>query len=290
MVRARRLASAVASILIALAIAATAVLARQGLLGPRPLTIGAAPPASPAAAMAAAAVLLEATTAKGGAGYTFEIVQRSTMHAKPGGPKIEIPDPVDPHKSLGFADAYEMGALIERGAATPDGFTMEMRTGPAPGAEPDWKAPYQFGVTTQAGKVFRNDGDGWYATDAPPGIGLDPTTVQRLPALLRNATGLANAGFSPVRGVSLPTITGNGKIADVPGIVAVDGAPFTALESPLEFTVDDQGRLVLLHVIARNTNLEQFDLMVDTLITFDYAASAAPLPEPSPARPADVQR
>lgn len=63
-----------------------------------------------------AATILEAALAKGGAGVTFEIVQRSTMHAKDGGPKIEIPDPIDRHKTLGLADEYPLGSLIERGA------------------------------------------------------------------------------------------------------------------------------------------------------------------------------
>src|SRR4051794_22390933 len=54
---------------------------------------GGAPNGSPAALASAAADLLEQTTAKGGTGYRFEIVQRSTLVAKAGGPRIDIPDP-----------------------------------------------------------------------------------------------------------------------------------------------------------------------------------------------------
>src|SRR6476620_10090693 len=38
----------------------------------------------------AAASMVETATAPGGGGLTFEVVQKSTMVAKPGGPKIEI--------------------------------------------------------------------------------------------------------------------------------------------------------------------------------------------------------
>lgn len=114
-----------------------------------PLPAGAQLATEPAARLAAAAALLEVSTAAGRPGYTFEIVQRSTITARPGGPKIEIPDPTDRTKSLGLADTCDVGALIERGAVTPDGFWMEMRTGPAAGKDPDWTSAYQFGGDLQ---------------------------------------------------------------------------------------------------------------------------------------------
>lgn len=241
--------------------------------------------------MTAAATVFEQRTAVGGAGYTFEIVQRSTMHAKSGGPQIEIPDPVDPHKSLGFADTYELGALIERGAVTAAGFSMEMRTGPAAGKPADWTAPYQFGALLKGGKTYRDDGAGWYRTDSPPGIGLDPATAALLPTLLRNATDVADANPTDVNGSSLATVSGASKVPDIPGIVAVDGAGFTELIAPLEFAFDEQGRLAQLHALARNANLKEYDLLVDTVITFAYPTTAPDLPDPSPVRPAnaDVQ-
>jgi hypothetical protein len=277
----RRLAFAAGTILIAGALAAVAIGARFPLV--RPTVVGAQAPTSAPAAMLAAADVLESKTAKGGPGYTFEIVQRSTMHARPGGPQIEIPDPSDRHKSLGFADSYEFGSLIERGSVTPAGFAMEMRTGPAPGRDPDWKAPYQFGVTTSAGKTFRNDGSGWYPTDLPPGIGLDPATAALLPKLLRSTSAPFNSGFAVVGDVQLPIVSGVAHLDDVPGIVAVDAAPFTELVGPFEYAIDAQGRLAQIHAVARNTRLEAYDLIVDTVITFDYPSTADPLPEPSPA-------
>lgn len=229
-----------------------------------------------------AATVLETALAKGGAGVTFEIVQRSTMHAKEGGPKIEVPDPVDRTKSLGLADEYPLGSLIERGAVTPDGFWMEMRTGPAPGAEPDWAAEYQFGAIVRDGKTWRNDGEGWYETDTPPGIGLDPRTAALLPQLLRNATEPSDEGTTSLDGRSVRQVDATGRVADVPGIVAVDGEAFTELKDPLEFSFDDQGRLVAIRSVARNTNVTDFDLLVETVIELAYPAAAEPLPEPSP--------
>lgn len=281
----RALAGAV-PIILALALVAILVFARGGL--PATLAVGAPTPASPTEALSAAALLFEQKTAKGGPGYTFEIVQRSTIHARAGGPQIEIPDPIDRNKSLGFADTYAVGSLIERGAVTPDGFTMEMRTGPAPGKPADWTAPYQFGVISTAGKTFRNDGAGWYLTDSPPGIGLDPATAALLPDLLRNATGAANDGFAQVGDVLLPQISATAKVADIPGVVAADGAPFTELVGPAEFSVDAEGRLAQVHIVARNTNLDVYDLLVDTTISFAYPDQAGPLPEPVPARPASA--
>jgi len=229
-----------------------------------------------------AATVLEAALAKGGTGVTFEIVQRSTMHAKQDGPKIEVPDPSDRHKSLGFADEYPLGSLIERGAITPDGFWMEMRTGPAPGAEPDWAAEYQFGALVRDGKTWRNDGEGWYETDTPPGIGLDPRTAALLPQLLRNATAPTDKGAASLDGRSVRRVDATGRVADAPGIVAADGEAFTELKDPLEFSFDDQGRLVAIRSVARNTNMTDFDLLVETVITLGYPTAAEPLPEPSP--------
>src|SRR5204863_290981 len=133
-----------------------------------------------------------------------------------------------------------------------------------------------------------NDAAGWYATDNPPGVGLDPRTAALLPALLRKATGVADAGTTPVNGATLPAVTGSAKVADIPGVIASDGAGFTELVAPLEFAFDDQGRLAQVHVLARNTNLDVYDLLIDTTITFAYPTTAAPLPDPSPARPASA--
>jgi hypothetical protein len=261
----------------------TVLLVRGAFARPQ-AAVGAA--TTPTQAMGVAASALEAAWLPGAGGVTFEVVQRSTMHAKPAGPKIEIPDPSDRYKSLGFADEYYVGALLERGAVTPAGFWMEMRTGPAKDAQPDWEAPYQFGAIARDGKTWRNDGEGWYETDSPPGIGLDPKTASLLPRLLRNATGPTEAGIETVDGEEARKLTADGRVADIPGVVAADGLDFTVLAEPLELSFDDLGRLVKARVVARNTNMTDYDLIVETVITLRYPLTAAALPEPSPTRPA----
>jgi hypothetical protein len=236
----------------------------------------------------AAAGMIEATTDADGTGYRFEIVQTSTLHALPDGPRIEVPDPTDPHATLGFADAYQIDTAIEHGVVTPNGFWMEMRSGPTADKAPDFeKAPYRFGTLVKDGITYRNDGDGWYETDRPPGIGLDPATAALLPTLLREATkpkdaGTASADAADAGGTELRLVTATGDVADIPGVIAVDGEPFTELTEPVEFGFDDQGRLAKLRVVARNTNHKVFDLIVETVITFDWTVPPGPLPDPVP--------
>jgi hypothetical protein len=273
---------AVTLLLVAILAAAVLVRSAPASATDAQLVVG-ADPRTPAELTADAAAALEASVREGAAGYTFEIVQRSTIVARPGGPLIEIPDPIDRTKSLGTTDRYALDGLIERGAVTPAGFWMEMRQGPVGDAAADWGAPYEFGAIARDDTTWRNDGAGWYETDSPPGIGLDPRTAALLPTLLRNATDAADAEPRLVDGESRRSLTVTAKVADIPGVIAVDAEPFTELAAPIEMAFDDAGRLVQLHVLARNANLDEWDLMVDTVITFRYPATADPLPEPLPA-------
>jgi hypothetical protein len=130
------------------------------------------------------------------------VVSRSTLYAKAGGPKIEVPDPTDGYKSLGLADEYYLGASVATGLVTPDGYFIHMRQGPA---TPDGVPDFETSEATLAGlvvglKQYRNDGEGWNETDQLPGIGLDPRTVARLPGLLRNATDATADGTTLVDG------------------------------------------------------------------------------------------
>jgi hypothetical protein len=92
-----------------------------------------APDASAPARLDAAATAIEAALGKEGGGITFEIVQTQTIKARPDGPQLEIPDPKDPTKSLGWTDTEFVGTLIERGLATPKGFWSELIHGPEAG-------------------------------------------------------------------------------------------------------------------------------------------------------------
>jgi hypothetical protein len=62
---------------------------------PLPVALAAAPRSRAPAdeQLDVAADNLEAVTARGGSGFTFTVVSRSTLHAKEGGPLIEVPDP-----------------------------------------------------------------------------------------------------------------------------------------------------------------------------------------------------
>jgi len=267
----------------------------------------------------AASATLEAALTRG-PGITFEIVQTSMVVARPGGPLVDIPDPADRTRSLGQAETYAIGMLIERGQASPDGFWMELLQGPAPGAEAGYRldtAQLRREALVRDGETYRNDGRGWHPTDQPPGIGLDPVTVAMLPALLTGTTDTKDvptdaaastskdpppddtlarattplvaadvaAGIDGLEGVATPvvrTIEGTTTADAVPGIIAVDLAAHTELRGPVQMRFDEAGRLVGLTVIARNTLLDVHDLVVETYLTIRYPERAPELPRPEP--------
>jgi hypothetical protein len=248
--------------------------------------------------LGAAADAIETALGKGGGGITFEIVQTQTVKARPGGPLLEITDPADPNKVLGSTDTQFVGTLIERGFATPEGFWSELIHGPEPGAEAAFelaKSEPARAALVRDGKRFRNDGAGWHEATVLLGIGLDPETLARLPALLRDTAdaaevalvaetdaafaidGLQGPAQEPVRAIDATS-----RVANVPGVVAADLAGATELLAPTEFGLDEAGRLVTLSLTARNTNMELYDLVVKTVITLRYPDTPAPIPEPLP--------
>lgn len=287
-----RLVSALVLVLVMAGVALARVAPPATLTVPVSAVAGGAPAGTPDALKAAAADLLAATTARGGSGYRFEIVQRSVLTARPGGPQIEVPDPTDRTKTLGLADTYYLIGLVETGYVMPAGFAMEMRAGPAsPDAKADLAAgELLFRALVRDGTTYRDDGLGWYPTDQPPGIGLDPATAALLPALLRNAAAAeavdlaaAEGELGRADGSATRAITATGTVADIPGVVAVDGAPFTELTGPIAFSFDAAGRLSGLVVTARNTNATVHDLVVVTEITLHYDDVPGALPAPEPA-------
>lgn len=238
---------------------------------------------TPDDAKTAAAAKLEAATAKGGTGYVFEIVQTSTIKTKAGGPKIDVPDPANPLKTLRKADEYLFYSLIERGTVTPDGFWSELRVGPGPGEKPDFEtAELRRSALVRDGIKWRNDREGWYRADVLPGIGLDPDTAALLPRLLRNASDAIAKDGIVVDDKTLAQIAATGSEADVPGLVAAKGEAYTDLIAPIEFAFDDQGRLARIHAVALNTTMTDFDLVVDTVIVLRYDVDPGPLPDPVP--------
>jgi hypothetical protein len=241
---------------------------------------------SPGAALELAASNLERAVGSDGNGLTFEVVARSTLNAKPDGPKIEIPDPSDPSKIIGLADEYYVGASLAEGSASAAGFWTQLRAGPGKDAEPDFaQSSVTLAGLVRGKEMWRDDGEGWYESDAIPGIGLDPTTLAKLPSLMRNVTDPTAAGQDVVDGSTVAIVSGTGTIKDAPGLMAIDAESFTVLVDPIDFKIDDQGRLVQLHARMRNTNMDEFDLIVDTVITFGYDTTARPLPDPGSTAP-----
>ena len=281
-------------LLAAILLARPMALARPTLLG---LTAGAGEATPEQLTRVAADVLDDAVTA--GTGFTFEIVQHSTIVARPGGSLVEIPDPIDRTKTLGEAATYALGTYLERGFVTGAGFFAEIRRGPDdPTAAPEWDTqPLELAALVREGVTYRTDGRGWYATSSPPGIGLDPATAALLPTMLRGLAEATDAtapdpgrALDPGRAVADPfagldparRLDGEAKVADIPGIIAVDLADATELRGPAELAFDEAGRLVGLRILARNTHLDVHDLLVETIITVAYPATAPELPTAEP--------
>lgn len=279
---------------------ATLLLARPlALARPTPLGLTAgAENATPAQLTAVAADALDDALTRG-AGITFEIVQRQVLVAPEGGPLLEIPDPADRAKVLEVTDRYALHVLVERGVATPAGFWAEILAGPPPddlaAYDPD-TAEVRRAALVRDGRAWRDDGTGWYATDALPGIGLDPTTLARLAATVRGAAeakdaplaepaagldavgGLAGPGGAPVRALAADLAP-----TDLPGVIAADAAALTDIVAPATYRFDAHGRLVGLTVIARNTAMGRAHLIVETSYAFAYPDRAPDLPRPEPA-------
>jgi hypothetical protein len=251
---------------------------------------GAVASMAPSDVTTAAADALEQAASLGGTGITFEIVQTTTIAKRDDGEAIELADPADPKKVI-EVDSVPSGSYIERGTWTSAGFHSEIRRGPDDPAEKiDWDAtPTELSALVREGVTYRNDGEGWYETDRPPGIGLDPASIAKLPTLLRE---LAATKDSAVRDgspddpfadvTSARQLQGDTKVADAPGIIAVDLAAATELREPADMAFDDKGRLVGLRILARNTNLDRYDLLVETVITFAYPDAVPELPKPEP--------
>ena len=281
------------TILIPIVLLATVALARTSGLTTRPTSLfapAAALTMTPGELQASAAEAIERAVAPSGTGIAFDIVQRSTLHARPDGRPLEIVDPTDPSKTVAV-DAVPASTYLERGALTPDGFHSEIRRGPDdPAAAIDWAATRMaLAALVRDGKTYRDDGAGWYPTDRPPGIGLDPASAALLPTFLR---GLAEprearpSGDDPFAAVApARRLAGATGVAHLPGIIAVDLASATEIDDPADLAFDDAGRLIGLRVVARNTHLETYDLLVETVIRFAYPERAPPLPDPA-AQPA----
>ena len=276
--------AAVSSIALFVGISAI-VLLRSGPFDPY-LSVGAINPSvaalSPDDLKAGAATKLEQATAKGGSGYAFDVVQTSTIHAKPGGPLIDVPSPTNARQVIGQTDAFPFYTMLETGVVTPEGFWSELRAWPVNEPDPNFvKAELRRAALVRDGVAWRNDREGWYQTAVVPGIGLDPVTAALLPTLLRQSDDAAKQADELVDGATLLRVDAAGAKEDIPGVIAADGVGYTTLIAPVEFAFDGIGRITRIRVIALNTTMTDFDLVVDTLITIRYDDVGA-LPQPVP--------
>jgi hypothetical protein len=173
---------------------------------------------------------------------------------------------------------------------------MEMRSGPATSDAKVELAAGQllFRALVKGDVTFRDDGRGWYETDSPPGVGLDPRTAALLPTLLRHGTQPAEidpatvASRLGVAGTASRALVATTSVAVMPGVIAADCQPFTVLSGPMTFTFDDAGGLRAVIVTARNTNLKDYDLVVVTELGFGYDNVPKALPDSTPLAPRDV--
>jgi hypothetical protein len=256
-----------------LAIAAAIVMARTG-------SAAGAGPTTPDAMKATAADSLDAALRPGGAGISFEMVSVSTLHAKPDGPRIQLYTPDDPTKILGETDEYLVGTVLSRGGVTADAFWMDMLVSPTKTA--DFETAELFArVLERDGKVWRDDGVGWYQVDDPPGVGMDPATARLLASMVRELGAAEKIDSARFDGRTLAGVKGTSGPDRWPGIVAADGAAFTEKSFAVECWFDETGRLVRFEASARNLNATTFDLVLTTTVTLSYGSPGDP-PEPNP--------
>jgi hypothetical protein len=257
-------------------------------LGVGAMAFGARPyPAS----LLSAADTLAASTAVGGQGYRFDVLQRQVEYARPGGSLIPMPDPASPNGVARGVDHVYVNSVLARGNVAPNAFWMEMRFGPDETTEANYElAPTMFQVIDRGGALWRNDGAGWYGTAVSPGVGMDPATAALLPQLLRSVANVSEQGQEVVDGQPLRRYVGTVEVANFPGVVAADGAVFTENPIAVRIWLDSNNRLVRLEGSARNLNESTFDLKIVTTIRITYAAAGPPpIPVPTLAPAATVQ-
>lgn len=229
-----------------------------------------------------AASTLDAALAKGGSGLTFQVVQRNTLHTKPGGPPIELKAEDDHSKVVATMDEAYVNSIVSSGAVTDSAFWMQMRRGPAKDEAPDFSgAELRYSVIERDAVLWRDDGDGWYKTDVSPGMGMDPVSARKLPALLRGLQEATSLDATELDSRSVAGVIGVTTVNDYPGVVASDGKAFTDPTFEVRCWFDDAGRLVRLEATARNLNQTTYDLVSETVVTLGYGPTGDP-PDPSP--------
>jgi hypothetical protein len=232
--------------------------------------------------LVSAAEQIEQATAAGGAGYTFETGSQQVYVAVPGGDKVIADDPAHPGTSIRVDRSPVTGALT-RGMASPDGFAMSLRLGVPENDLFAWDQGTPFvDVISQAGSVWRNDGQGWIATSVPPGLGFDPLSAARLPTLLRDMQRKAtDLGMKD----GLHGYRADVSAADYPGIIASDLLSATADPVTVSAWIDATGHLARIdavgHRIPRLGPKEPL-LQAEVTTRFGFPTTPVVIPVPSP--------
>jgi hypothetical protein len=235
-----------------------------------------------AALLEAAAKDIESLTSAGGKGIAFDAIQRTTEYRKAGGSPIPVVDPADQTKVVGTTDELYINGMMTQGLLTKDGFWMEMRLPPPPGQAADFDAaPRIFGVIQKNGLLWRDDGAGWYQTTQSPGMGIDPVSARQLPRALRKLASVSSLGKQVIDGTTLVGFKGTASIDDYPGVVAADGHDFTDGTFDFEVWFDPSSKLGRIVIRARNLNQTAYDLVSETVITFQRGRGGS-VPEPVP--------
>jgi len=221
-----------------LAIAAAIVMARTS-------SAAGAGPTTPDAMKATAADSLDAALRPGGSGISFEVVSVSTLHAKPDGPRIQLYTPDDPTKILGETDEYLVGTVSGGGGGAGGAFWMDRLDAPTKTAD-FGPAELLARVLEGDGKVWRDDGVGWYQVDDPPGVGMDPATARLLASMVRELGAAEKIDSARFDGRTLAGVKGTSGPDRWPGVVAAGGAAFTEKSFAVESLSRDLPRSVKL--------------------------------------------
>lgn len=216
-----------------------------------------------------------------GEGVSFLVLQRQVLHQTSAAPELRTDADPSPEAGAGPMNV----AYMTRGFARDGVLSMEIRA-----VDPSLDAPsfedglLLFRVLTKDDQVWRDEGEGFYTVDDPPGLGMDPASISRLPALLEHLEHVVDLGEQIYQGDNAHRYRGEVAAVRWPGIIAADALAFT--ESPLELDawIGQDGELVGL--AARTSNLNEEVNHVSVIVNVSFGRDVPPLmPAPIPLRP-----
>jgi hypothetical protein len=158
-----------------------------------------------------------------------------------------------------------------RGAARGTNFVQEIRQATDLSQVRDFdRSAFNFGTVIAGDEVWRNEGDGFFATDraSVPGLGMDPVTLTRLPTLLRRVANARDLGQETLDSVTVRHFSGQVDAIDWPGVVASDALSLTETTIAVDIWIDSGGRLFRLSGLTRNVAWTDGSLWIRSTATF----------------------